>query len=461
MRPLRDLLPKGTSESGAASPTSSSSEAAGGPCPLCGVTPSLCDGMGFVRIEVPIDHPQFGKPVRCPNYRAADDTARIERLRELSNLDTYHSLRFDNFLTALPGLTPAQNSSLDSAWNRAFNYAQAPEGWLLLVGGVGCGKTHLAAAIGHERVRRGDTVLFVTTPDLLDHLRSTYGPTSEVGYDELFDRLRDAPLLILDDLGAENPSPWAREKLYQLINHRYSLALPTVITTNSTLDQMDPRLRSRMTDVSLVGQVNISAPDYRNVQSSGREPVSDLMIYASMRFDNFDTRTNASPDEQRSLTETLVAARSYAQQPKKWLVLLGGSASGKTHLAAAIGNAVKENGGEVVFVTVPDLLDKLRQSFGSSGSNQYDAIFSAVRDTRLLILDDLGTQNATPWAREKLFQILNYRYVAARPTVITIHLHEWDQIDQRIATRIKDNQRCDMHPLQVRDYPSRRANRKA
>ncbi|MBK8022289.1 MAG: ATP-binding protein [Chloroflexi bacterium] len=40
-----------------------------------------------------------------------------------------------------------------------------------------CGKTHLVAAIGHERVRRGDTVPFTTTPDLLDHLRSTHGPT--------------------------------------------------------------------------------------------------------------------------------------------------------------------------------------------------------------------------------------------------------------------------------------------
>ncbi|MBK8022291.1 MAG: ATP-binding protein [Chloroflexi bacterium] len=79
----------------------------------------------------------------------------------------------------------------------------------------------------------------------------------------------------------------------------------------------------------------------------------------------------------------------------------GGSASGKTHLAAAIGNAVKENGGEVVFVTVPDLLDKLRQSFGSSGSNQYDAIFSAVRDTRLLILDDLSALRMPPPGRAK------------------------------------------------------------
>ncbi|MCK6580110.1 MAG: ATP-binding protein [Anaerolineae bacterium] len=461
MKPLRDLLPKQTSDSGRTFPTSSSSETGeDAVCSLCGSAPALCGGMGFVRLDVPVDHPQFGKPVRCPNYRPTDDYDRIERLRELSNLTTYKTLTFDTFQTALPGLTAAQNSSLDSAWNRAYNYAQDPQGWLLLVGGVGCGKTHLAAAIGHERVKHGDTVIFVTAPDLLDHLRSTYGPSSEVGYDELFERLRTAPLLVLDDLGAENPSPWAREKLYQLMNYRYSLALPTVITTNSGLDQMEPRLRSRMVDVSLVRQVNIAAQDYRNAQDSGRDPVSDLTIYASMRFDNFDTRTNATPDEQYSLNETLTAAREYAEQPKKWLVLVGGSASGKTHLAAAIGNAVKEKEGEVVFVTVPDLLDKLRQSFGSTGSNQYDTIFSAVRDTRLLVLDDLGTQNATPWAREKLFQLLNYRYVAARPTVITIHLHEWDQIDQRIATRIKDNQRCDIRSLRVRDYPSRRSNRK-
>ncbi|MBK8022290.1 MAG: hypothetical protein IPK19_12880 [Chloroflexi bacterium] len=90
--------------------------------------------------------------------------------------------------------------------------------------------------------------------------------------------------------------PLAREKLHQLINHRYSLALLTVITTNSTPGSRIRGCAASMTDVSLAGQVNISAPDYRNVQEqwtrTGLRP-DDLRLDG----DNFDTRTNASPDE--------------------------------------------------------------------------------------------------------------------------------------------------------------------
>lgn len=455
-------MPNPNDESRATPPTSSSGEIEAGDsaCALCGAQDSICGGLGFVRLDLPVEHPQFGKPVRCPNYNAAADSARIEKMRGISNLETYADRQFDNFQTDIPGLSPTQTNSLKHAWKVAYDYANNPRGWVLIVGEIGCGKTHLAAAIGHERVRHGDTVLFITAPDLLDHLRSTYGPTSEVGYDEVFDRLRDAPMLILDDLGAENPSPWAREKLYQLINYRYSLALPTVITTNVDLDLIDARLRSRLMDTNLVRQMTIAAPDYRNGEQGLRDPVSDLNIYSDMRFENFDIRSNASPEEQRNLKETLDSARAYAQRPQRWLVWLSKyHGSGKTHIAAAIANAFAEKGGDVVFLTASDLLDKLRRSFGSSGANQYDHIFRTVRDTELLVLDDLGAQNETAWGQEKLFQILNYRYVTVRPTVITTSVQKLDDLGYRLVTRLMDRRRCDIREITARDYASRNYTR--
>jgi hypothetical protein len=54
-------------------------------------------------------------------------------------------------------------------------------------------------------------------------------------YDELFDKVREAGVLVLDDLGAENATAWATEKLFQIINYRYNYRMPTVITTNHRL----------------------------------------------------------------------------------------------------------------------------------------------------------------------------------------------------------------------------------
>ncbi len=130
--------------------------------------------------------------------------------------------------------------NLHRAFDTCVAYAQDPEGWLLLTGAYGCGKTHLAAAIANFRVAEGYTAVFMTVPDLLDHLRAAFSPNSETAYDELFEQLRNTPLLILDDLGAQSSTPWAQEKLFQLINHRYNAQLPTVITTNQRLDELDP-----------------------------------------------------------------------------------------------------------------------------------------------------------------------------------------------------------------------------
>jgi DNA replication protein DnaC len=52
--------------------------------------------------------------------------------------------------------------------------------------------------------------LFVVVPDLLDHLRAAYNPDSEVGYDRLFEQVRNAPVLVLDDLGTQSATAWAQ-----------------------------------------------------------------------------------------------------------------------------------------------------------------------------------------------------------------------------------------------------------
>src|SRR5262249_52018725 len=150
----------------------------------------------------------------------------------LSSLTSFPDKTFDRFDPNVPGVR--------RAYLCAVEYAQRPQGWFALFGGYGTGKTHLAAAIGNEVLRRQQPVIFAVVPDLLDHLRATFGPDSAVRYDDRFEMIRKVALLILDDLGTENTTAWAREKLYQLINYRYNDALPTVITCNLDPEAIDP-----------------------------------------------------------------------------------------------------------------------------------------------------------------------------------------------------------------------------
>jgi DNA replication protein DnaC len=105
-------------------------------------------------------------------------------------------------------------------------------------------------------------------PDFLDHLRSTFSPESAVTYDNLFESVRKTPLLILDDFGEQAGTLWAQEKLYQVINYRYNSRLPTVITTSKSLDEIEDRISSRLSDISLSTVFKIDATDHR----SSRKP---------------------------------------------------------------------------------------------------------------------------------------------------------------------------------------------
>ena len=247
----------GAGISKASGPTSSStSEQQGGECPLCG-------GLGYVARDLPTTHPDFGKLFPCSCKLAEIERRRMEQLRGLSNLDHLARLTFANFVPDGYGLTPDKAANLHGAYELAQHYAENPEGWLVLFGGYGCGKTHLAAAIANRAIERGQPVLFVVVPDLLDYLRATFGPNSPATYDERFDQVRNAPLLILDDLGTQSSTAWAQEKLFQILNHRYNARLPTVITSNHRLDEIDLRIRSRMVDPDVATVLTILAPDFR------------------------------------------------------------------------------------------------------------------------------------------------------------------------------------------------------
>ena len=114
--------------------------------------------------------------------------------------------------------------------------------------------------------------MFWFVPELMDYLRYTFNPESPVAYDRVFEEVKSAPLLILDDLGRERGSSWAVEKLYQIVVHRHNARLPTVITSAMDFkDDLDP-ITSRVQDGDISQVVPVDAPDYRNKRRLPRSP---------------------------------------------------------------------------------------------------------------------------------------------------------------------------------------------
>ena len=387
--------------------------------------------------------------IPCQCKQKESDSERLTRLERYSNLGPLVHLTFDNLIAGGRGSDPQNQELFRRAMATAIAYAQNPDGWLVLTGCSGCGKTHLAAAIANYRLQAGHPALFIVIPDLLDHLRATFSPGSEIPYDELFNQVQNAPLLILDDLGTQSSTAWAQEKLFQIINHRFNARTPTIFTTNNTLEELPERLRTRLTDeaISQVFLVGESKPSFL----SDISPM-ELKLLREMSFENFDSkRLNLPMEWRQNLQRAFRLARQFAESPEGWLVLAGTHGSGKTHLAAAIANYRLRAGHQVEFQIVPEFLDHLRFTFSPESKVTYDGLFERVKKAPLLVLDDLGAQTSTLWAQEKLYQVINYRYNARLATVITTAL-TLEDIEDRLSSRMMDSQLSMVFNIMAPDY---------
>jgi DNA replication protein DnaC len=382
---------------------------------------------------------------------------RLLRLQRYSNLGALTRLTFDNLIPQGRSGSPSNQERFSRAYQRAKAFAENPQGWLVFTGPSGCGKTHTAAAIANYCLSQGRPVFFVVVPDLLDHLRSTFSPASDISYDELFEQVRQAPLLILDDLGTQSSTPWAQEKLFQIINHRFNAQLPTIVTLNTPTEELEERVHTRLTDPGL-SQVYLL--------EERRSPILEhfggleLELLSHMTFENFDSRrVNLPLEERQNLEHAFHLAHSFAESPEGWLVFLGTNGCGKTHFAAAIANYQLQQGKPLFFVIVPDFLDYLRSSFSPNSEVRYDELFERVKKAPFLVLDDFGEHSGTPWAQEKIYQLVNYRYNARLPTVFTTCL-TLEQIETRISSRMADPRISVVFAITAPDYRADRPQEK-
>lgn len=184
----------------------------------------------------------------------------------------FHGARFSNF-TPRSGTEEARK--LCGEYADAFRLEETQKG-IILVGGFGCGKTHLivstARAIVEQTLVR---VHFTTTPELLAEIKARFGNSTEKKFDRLrkhgldaadpLETAKQAELLVLDDIAQEGGSDFDRATLYDLIDTRYRNLKPTLLSSNCGSKQLAERLggavASRITEMTTGCQVK--ATDYR------------------------------------------------------------------------------------------------------------------------------------------------------------------------------------------------------
>ena len=215
---------------------------------------------GSVREDHEPGHPNFGKDLPCPTctgregYEDARRRRVFQRLMEESALP--HMARQWDF-TSFGALVQADEAKAE-AYADARNYAMGillkltpPYRNLYLFGPYGGGKTGLAISVLKYRLANGQPGLYSTLPDLLDRIRRTYdrrpGDEGETA-DRIVRQLQDIDLLVLDDIGAERPTEWVLEKLFQILDARMRNEKETVYTSNIPMDGLAARLGERIVE---------------------------------------------------------------------------------------------------------------------------------------------------------------------------------------------------------------------
>ena len=151
---------------------------------------------------------------------------------------------------------------------------------LIFQGRAGSGKTSLVAAIAHEIIeQKMIPIRFIEAFDLLLNIRKAYS-TKTCEELDLIEKFSKCQLLVIDDLGTEKNTDWVQQIFYKIINDRYKLELPTIITTNLTLEELEKRLDERVTSriVEMCKLVKMPDINYRLSYQKSKSKLVQLRI---------------------------------------------------------------------------------------------------------------------------------------------------------------------------------------
>jgi DNA replication protein DnaC len=245
----------------------------------------FCQGTGWKLVARSDGPGKFAVACDCSSGERASrsmDRARIPK--------RYEHCDFESYSTDV-SQTPQHSQSLKQvkliAQGFVRDYPGSSEKGLLLMGPSGVGKTHLAVAALKELLRRGHQGVFCDYRELLKEIQASYNPQSESTEMKILEPIRNAEILVLDDLGASKPSAWVLDIIGLVLNARYNERRVTILTTNyfdeslasepaprlpngdrikvvkedSLADRIGARMRSRLYEMCRT--VEVFAPDFR------------------------------------------------------------------------------------------------------------------------------------------------------------------------------------------------------
>lgn len=163
--------------------------------------------------------------------------------------------------------------------------------------------------------------------------------------------------------------------------------------------------------------------NYRPVNQSQREALEDAQSYVSKFDPNVLQGQKYDPD----------------RHPVMNLYFSGEPGLGKSHLAVSIANAVMEKGYPAVFISVPKLLRKIRNTYSKNSELSEDELFAALEDIPLLMLDDIGVENRNDWVEEKLFDLIDNRQ--GKHTIYTSNISAEQLLDKQQGYGNRDGSR--------------------
>lgn len=217
-----------------------------------------CHGVGYLRRDLPITDPEFGKVIPCDCWKAQREEREQARVAaELAQVDTMSEAEHTIMLADIKADGRAHTKKMLTA---ARSFVAHPFSFLTVWGGPGNAKTTLLQAVINELVAKKHRAVYITAFDLMGYIRQAFTQEVDRGFRQVkngsaYERilqLETIEILAIDELDKIKLTDWTREQLTDLVDKRYRAALDeksgTLIAMNNDPSKLDEHLYSRLRD---------------------------------------------------------------------------------------------------------------------------------------------------------------------------------------------------------------------